>query len=130
MKALCLSLCLCLSLSLSLSVSFSLSLSLFVSLYLCFSLSLSVCLSLSLSLCLSVSISVSVSLPPSCECRISCPFGLLYADDLVIISDNLEDLKIQLRACIISLDTRGLRINVDKTNLLGSSGEAQANKKC
>ena len=30
------------------------------------------------------------------ECRIGCPWELLYADDLVIMSDNLEDLKIQL----------------------------------
>ena len=27
----------------------------------------------------------------------ACPWELLYADDLVIMSDNLEDLKIQLR---------------------------------
>ena len=51
--------------------------------------------------------------------------GNSYIDDLAIMSDNLEDLKIQLQAWRISLETRGLRINVGKTKILGSSGEAQ-----
>ena len=59
------------------------------------------------------------------ECRIGCPLELLYADDLVIMSDHLDDLKIQLQAWRTSLDTWGLRINVGKTKILGSSGEAQ-----
>ena len=46
-------------------------------------------------------------------------------DNLVIISHNLEDLKIQLQAWRKSLETRGLRINVGKTKILGSSGEAK-----
>ena len=41
------------------------------------------------------------------------------------MSDNLEDLKIQLQAWRTSQETRGLRINVGKTMILGSSGEAQ-----
>ena len=59
------------------------------------------------------------------ECRIACPLELLYADDLVIMSDHLDDLKIQLQAWRTSPDTWGLRINVGKTKILGSSGEAQ-----
>ena len=47
------------------------------------------------------------------------------ADDLVIMSDNLEDLKIQLQAWRTSLETRGLRINMGKTKILGSSDEPQ-----
>ena len=58
------------------------------------------------------------------ECCIGCPCEL-YADDLVIISDNLENLKIQLQAWRTSLKTRCLRINEGKTKTLGSSGEAQ-----
>ena len=61
-----------------------------------------------------------------CECHISFPWELLHADDLVIKSDNLEDLKIQLQAWRRSLDTWGIRINVGKTKVLGSSGEAQS----
>ena len=59
------------------------------------------------------------------ECRIGCPWKLLYADDLVIMRDNLEDLKVQLQAWRTFLDTRGLRINMGKTKILGSSGEVQ-----
>ena len=56
------------------------------------------------------------------ECRIGCPWELLYADDLVIMSDNLEDLRTQLQVWRTSLDTRGLRINVAKTKIICSSG--------
>ena len=75
--------------------------------------------------------SLSPSLPPSLslslsrECRIACPWELLYADDVVIMSDNFEDLKIQLQTCRTSLETRGLRINVGETKILGPSGEDQ-----
>ena len=41
---------------------------------------------------------VMEALSLSCECRIGCPWELLYADNLVISSDNLEDFKIQLQA--------------------------------
>ena len=41
--------------------------------------------------------------------------GNSYINDLAIMSDNLEDLKIQLQAWRISLETLGLRINVRKT---------------
>ena len=41
------------------------------------------------------------------------------------MSDNLENLKIQLQAWRTPQETRGLRINVDKTMIPGSSGEAQ-----
>ena len=38
---------------------------------------------------------------------VGCPWELLYPDDLVIMSDNLEDLKIQLQAWKTSLATWG-----------------------
>ena len=59
------------------------------------------------------------------KCRIGCPWELLYLDDLVIMSDNLEDLKIQLLAWRTSLDTGGLRVNLGQTEILGSLSEAQ-----
>ena len=59
------------------------------------------------------------------EWRIGYPWELLYADDLAIMIDNLEDLKIQLQAWRTSLETWGLRINVGKTKILGSSDKAQ-----
>ena len=61
----------------------------------------------------------------SCECCIGCPWELIYANDLVIMSDNLQDLKIQLQGWRTSLDTQSVRINVGMTKILGSSGEAQ-----
>ena len=59
------------------------------------------------------------------ECCIGCSWELLHMDHPAIMSDNLEDLNIQFQACRTSLDTRGLRINVSKTKILGSSGEVQ-----
>ena len=41
------------------------------------------------------------------------------------MSYTLEDLKILLQASKTSQDTRGLRINVGETKILGSSGEAK-----
>ena len=61
----------------------------------------------------------------SCDCCIGCPWELLYADDIAIMCDNLEDLKIPLEVWRTSLDTWGLGINVGKTKILGLSGEAQ-----
>ena len=59
------------------------------------------------------------------ESRIGCPWKHLYADDLTIMSDNLEYLDIQVQVYRTYPDTRDLRINVGKTKILGSSGEAQ-----
>ena len=56
----------------------------------------------------------------SCEFRAGCPWEVLYTDDPVIMSDNLENLKIQLQAWKASLETRGLRTNKSKSNILGS----------
>ena len=63
------------------------------------------------------------------ECRIGCPWELLYEDDLAIMSDNLEDLKIQLQAWRTSLEIWGLRINMGKTKIFGSSGKTQQSKR-
>ena len=46
------------------------------------------------------------------ECCIGFPWEPLYADNLVIMSNNLEYLKIQLQALKTSLETWSLRINV------------------
>ena len=66
----------------------------------------------------------------SCECHINCPWELLYADDLGIMSDNLEDLKIQLQAWKTSLDTLGVRINVGNTKIHGSLGDKNVKWPC
>ena len=45
------------------------------------------------------------------------------------MSDNFEDLKIQLQTWRTSLETWGLRINVGETKILGPSGEDQKPKR-
>lgn len=52
------------------------------------------------------------------DCRTGCPWKIIYKDDLVIMSNNLEDLKSSLETC-------SLRINVGKTKILGSLGGDQ-----
>ena len=59
----------------------------------------------------------------SLEFRVSCPWELLYADDLAILSDSLEDLKARLAIWKTSLESYGLRVNVEKTKILVSSSE-------
>ena len=49
------------------------------------------------------------------EFRVSCPWELLYADDLAILSEVLEVLKNKLATWKTSLESYGLHENVDKT---------------
>ena len=91
----------------------------------CFSESFEVAIGVYQSSVLSLLLFAIVIEALSCEYCIGCPWELLYVDDLVIMSDNLEDLKIELQAWKTSLETWGLRINVGKTKNFGSSGEAE-----
>ena len=43
--------------------------------------------------------------------------GTLYIDDLVIISDKMEDLVEKLNTWIEDLKMKGLRVNMQKQNL-------------
>ncbi|XP_060771234.1 uncharacterized protein slc22a21 isoform X2 [Neoarius graeffei] len=54
------------------------------------------------------------------EFRTGCPWELLYADDLVISSDSLEELLERLRLWKIGLESKGLRVNMSKTKILMS----------
>ena len=57
------------------------------------------------------------------EFRVSCPWKLLYADDLAILSDSFVDLKSRLAAWKTSLESHDLRVNINKTKILVSSAE-------
>ena len=57
------------------------------------------------------------------ELRFSCLWELLYPDDLAVLSDSLVDLKNRLADWNTSLESHGLRVNVDKTKVLVSSAE-------
>ncbi len=56
--------------------------------------------------------------------KTGCPWELLYADDLVIVSETIEDLKTSLKNWKNALETKGLRVNVGKTKVLCCSHNA------
>ena len=54
----------------------------------------------------------------SCDFRTGCPFELLYADDLAIISDSMDNLLEKLCCWKSGLEAKGLRVNMAKTKLM------------
>ena len=52
------------------------------------------------------------------------PWELLYADDLVIISETLSELLEKFRVWKANLESKGLHVNVDKTKILVSAHNA------
>ena len=62
------------------------------------------------------------------EFRIRCPWELLYADDLVIVAESLEELKIRLKNWKSGLEEKGLKVNVGKTKVLCSRHDATKSK--
>ena len=57
------------------------------------------------------------------EMRLGCPEELLYADDLALVSETLESLKVKLEAWKHSLELGGLRVNLKKTKVMVSGCE-------
>ena len=57
------------------------------------------------------------------EFRVGCPWELLYADDLVAMSESLEDLKDSLATWKEKLESKGLRVNMGKTKIMISGPE-------
>ena len=55
------------------------------------------------------------------EFRVSCPWEILYADDLVIVSESLDVLIQKLMVWKRELESKGLRVNMGKTKVLHSS---------
>ena len=51
------------------------------------------------------------------EFRVGCPWKFLYADDLVLMVETLEDLKKKLIIWKDNIEAKGLRVNVHKTKL-------------
>ena len=56
--------------------------------------------------------------------RTGCLWQLLYADDLVIIAETLSELLEKFRVWKANLESKGLRVNVDKTKILVSAHNA------
>ena len=60
----------------------------------------------------------------SIEFRTGCPWELLYADDLVIVAESLEELKEKLKLWKDELELKGLKVNVGKTKIMCSAPDA------
>lgn len=60
----------------------------------------------------------------STEIRSGCPEGLLYTDDLALVSETLEGLKRRLEDWKGASESKGLRANV-KTKMIISSKNAR-----
>jgi len=48
------------------------------------------------------------------------PWEFLYADDLVVIADSLEECIAKLKTLKIRMESKGLRVNMKKTKILVS----------
>ena len=59
------------------------------------------------------------------EFRTACPWELLYADDLVIISDSIKDLVARLNRWNVNLEKHSLKVNASKTKVLISNPDAE-----
>ena len=58
------------------------------------------------------------------EFRTGCPWELLYADDLVIVAESLEELKLKLKTWKDSLEQKDLKVNAGKTKFMCSAHDA------
>ena len=58
------------------------------------------------------------------EFTVGCPWKVLYADDLVLMAEILEDLKKKLTIWKDNIEAKGLRVNVNKTKLVCSKQNA------
>ena len=54
------------------------------------------------------------------EFRTGCPWELLYADDLVIVADSMEELIVKLKTWKTEMEAKGLRVNMGKTKIMVS----------
>ena len=57
----------------------------------------------------------------SIEFRTGCPWELLYADDLALIAESMEELNVKLKNWKEGMEGKGLRVNMGKTKVLVSN---------
>ena len=60
----------------------------------------------------------------STEFRVALPWELLYADDLAVIAETEEELIKRLNESKENVESKGMRVNMNKTNVM-ISGEHQ-----
>ena len=56
----------------------------------------------------------------SSEFRTGCPWELLYADDLMISAESMEELLIKVQTWKTEMEKKGLRVNMGKTTIMES----------
>ena len=52
--------------------------------------------------------------------RDSLPWELLYADDLVLVAQSIEELREKVQQWKICMESKGLKMNIDKTKVMRS----------
>ena len=62
------------------------------------------------------------------EFRTGCPWELLYADDLAIVTESLVELKVRLKNWKNGLEDKGLKVKVGKTKGLWSRHDVSKSK--
>ena len=55
------------------------------------------------------------------EFRVALPWELLYADDLAVIAETEEELIKRLNEWKDNVESKGIRVNMNKTKVLGPS---------
>ena len=55
------------------------------------------------------------------EFRTGCPWELLYADDLMISAESMEELLVKVQTWKTEMEKKGLRVNMGKTKIMESS---------
>ena len=63
------------------------------------------------------------------EFRTGCPWELLYADDLMISAESMEELLVKLKTWKTEMEKKGLRVNVGKTKIMVSGVDLDLLKK-
>ena len=54
------------------------------------------------------------------EFQTGCPWELLYADDLMISAESMEELLVKLKTWKAEMERKGLRVNMEKTKIMVS----------
>ena len=52
---------------------------------------------------------------PSMEFRTGCPWEILYADDLMVSAQSIDELLVKLRTWRSEMEKKGLRVNIGMT---------------
>ena len=63
------------------------------------------------------------------EFRTGCPWELLYADDLMISAESMEELLVKLKTWKLEMEKKGLRVNMGKTKIMVSGTDLDLLKK-